>query len=152
MASAFLEELETVATEVKRSQIEDAVDSSWAALEAEEDLQGRGIGTPLVEVGAGGGGGGEGEGRGREGGTGGRVCRTARTMENMLATQPDREVELSQTNRGVGGGCVGVIPRVHSKLSRAFHAHRGKKLLHDLQKLERTALKRAMVERGRRVT
>ena len=85
MASALLEELKIVATEVKRSQIEDAVGSSWAALAAEEDPQGRGIGTLLVEAGAGRGrgrGGGEREGRGREGGGGawGRGCWTARTM------------------------------------------------------------------------
>ena len=72
MASVLLEELKIVATEAKRSQIEDAVGSSWAALAAEESSQGRGIGTLLVEVGAGGGGGG--------GGGGGRRCWTARTM------------------------------------------------------------------------
>ena len=59
MASALLEELKIVATEAKRSQIEDAVGSSWA-LAAEEDSLGRGIGTLLVEAGAGGGGGGGG--------------------------------------------------------------------------------------------
>ena len=72
--SALIEELKTVATEVKRSQIEDAVGSSWAALASEADPQGRGIGTLPVEAGAGGGGGGrggEGEGRGGEGGRGG---------------------------------------------------------------------------------
>ena len=71
MASALLEELKIVATEAKRSQIEDAVGSSWAALAAEEDPQGRGIGTLLVEARAGGGGGRGGrggEGRGGEGG------------------------------------------------------------------------------------
>ena len=60
-----------MATEAKRTQIEDAVGSSWAAQAAEEDPQGRGIGTLLVEAGAGGGaggGGGEGEGQGGEGG------------------------------------------------------------------------------------
>ena len=80
MASAPLEELKIVATEAKRCQIEDAVGSSWATLAAEEDPQGRGIGTLLVEAGAGGGvggggGGGEREGRGeREGGAWGRGC------------------------------------------------------------------------------
>ena len=64
MASALLEELKIVATEAKRSQIEDAVGSSWAALAAEDNPQGRGIGTLLVEAGAGGGGGG---GAGRRG-------------------------------------------------------------------------------------
>ena len=68
MASALIEELKTVATEAKKNQIEDAVGSSWAALAAEEDPQGRGIGTLLVEAGAGGG---EGRGRGRGGGGGG---------------------------------------------------------------------------------
>ena len=83
MASALLEELKIVATEAKRSQIEDAVGSSWAALAAEEDSQERGIGTRLVEAGAGGGGGGGGgerEGRGGEGGAWRRGCWTARTM------------------------------------------------------------------------
>ena len=68
-----------------------------------------------------------------------------------MATQSDREIELSQTNRGVGGVCVGVVPRVQSKLSRALHAHRGKKLLLDLQTQESKATKRAMVRfRGAR--
>ena len=70
MASALLEELKIVATEAKRSQIEDAVGSSWAALAAEEDPQGREIGTLLVEAGAGGGG--RGAGGGGERGAGGR--------------------------------------------------------------------------------
>ena len=83
MTSALTEELKIVATEAKTSQIEDAVGSSWAARAAEEDPQGRGIGTLLVEAGAGGGGGGrggEGDGRGREGGAWGRGCWTAKTM------------------------------------------------------------------------
>ena len=62
-----------------------------------------------------------------------------------MATQPDREIELSQTNRGVGGVCVGVVPRVQSKLLRALHAHRGEKLLQDLQTQESAVMKRAMV-------
>ena len=64
MASALLEELKIEATEAKRSEIEDAVGSSWAALEAEENPQGRGIGTLLVEAGARGGGGERGAGGG----------------------------------------------------------------------------------------
>ena len=40
---------------------------------------------------------------------------------------------------------LGVVPRVQSKLSRALHAHRGKKLLQDFQNLENTAMKKAMV-------
>ena len=68
-----------------------------------------------------------------------------------MVTQSDRDIELSQTNRGVGGVCVGVVPRVQSKLSRALHAHRGKKLLQDLQTQESAATKRAMVRlRGAR--
>ena len=43
MASALIEKLKIVATEAKRTQIEDAVGSSWATLAAEEDPQGRGI-------------------------------------------------------------------------------------------------------------
>ena len=68
-----------------------------------------------------------------------------------MATRPDREIELSQTNRGVGGVCVGVVPRVQSKLSRTLHAHRGKKLLQDPQTQESATMKRAMVRfRGAR--
>ena len=88
MASALIEELKTVAIETKRSQIEDAVGSSWAALAAEEDPRGRRIGTLLVEAGVGGGGGGgggggrggEGKGWGGEGGAWGRWCWTARII------------------------------------------------------------------------
>ena len=69
----------------------------------------------------------------------------------LLVTQPDREIEMSQIDRGVGGVCVGVVRRVQSKLSRALHAHRGKKLLQDLQTQESTTMKRAMVRfRGAR--
>ena len=68
-----------------------------------------------------------------------------------MATQSDREIKLSQTIRWVGGVCVGVVPRVQSKLSRALHAHRGKKLLQDLQTQESAATKRAMIRfRGAR--
>ena len=73
MASARIKNLKIVATEAKRSQIEDAEGSSWAALAAEEDPEGRGIGTLLVKAG-GGGGRGEGEGWGGEGGAWGRGC------------------------------------------------------------------------------
>ena len=46
---------------------------------------------------------------------------------------------------------MGVVPRVQSKLSRALHAHRGKKLLQDLQTQESAAMRRAMVRfRGAR--
>ena len=68
-----------------------------------------------------------------------------------MATQSDGGMELSQTNRGVGGVCVGVVPRVQSKLSRALHAHRGKKLLQDFQTSESVPMKRALVRfRGAR--
>ena len=47
--------------------------------------------------------------------------------------------------------CVGVVPLVQSKLSRTLHAHRGKKLLQDLQTLKSAAIKRTMVSfRGAR--
>ena len=47
--------------------------------------------------------------------------------------------------------CVGVVPRVQSKLLRALHGHRGKNLLQDLLTLESTAVNRAMVRfRGAR--
>ena len=72
IGSAPIEELKTVATEAKRSQVEDAVGSLWAVLGAEEDPQRRGIGTLLVEAGAGGWGGGGGGRRGGWGGAGGR--------------------------------------------------------------------------------
>ena len=46
---------------------------------------------------------------------------------------------------------MGVVPRVQAKLSRALHAHRGKKLLQDLQTQESAATKRAIVRfRGAR--
>ena len=149
MASTLIEELKTLATEAKRSQIDDAVGSSWAALAAEEDPRGKGIGTLFVEAGAGGGGG-RGEGGKREG-RGGRGVGQRKQWEDPMTTQPVREIELSHTNRGAGGVCVGVVPRVQPKLSRALHAHRGKKLLQYLQTLESTAIKRAIVRfRGAR--
>ena len=84
-------------------------------------------------------------------GRGGGGVGQRKQCESPLATQPDREIELSQTNGGVGRVCLGVIPRVQSKLSGALHAHRGMKLLQDLQTQESTALKRAMVRfRGAR--
>ena len=82
MASAFFEELKNVATEVKRSHLE-AVGTSWAALAAKEDLQGRDIGTLLVKVGA--------EGRG---GWGGGGVEQRGQWEDPLATQHDRKNDL----------------------------------------------------------
>ena len=47
---------------------------------------------------------------------------------------------------------MGFVPRVQSKLSRALHAHRGKKLLQDLQTQESATIQRAIVRfRGARV-
>ena len=78
MAPALLEELRTVATEVKRNQIENAVGSSWAAMVAKDGPQRRGIYILLVKARAGGGGWrGDGDGRGWEVGRGwerGRGC------------------------------------------------------------------------------
>ena len=69
----------------------------------------------------------------------------------MLAVQSHIENELSQTNREIGGGCVGVVPRGQLHLSHALHAHRGKKILQDLHNSESTATKKAMVRfRGAR--
>ena len=100
-------------------------------------------------------GGRRGEGRegggGERGGHGGVGFGQREQWEDPLATQPDREIELSQTNRGVGGVCVGIVRRVQSKPSRALHAHHGKKLLRDLQTQESAAMKRAIVRfRGAR--
>ena len=75
--------------------------SSWAALAAEEDPQKRKIITLLVEAGAGGEGGGRGEGEKVWGG-GGRSIEQREQWEDPLTTQPDREIELNQTNRGAG--------------------------------------------------
>ena len=57
-----------------------------------------------------------GEGRGKSGGRGGGDVGQQEQWEGTLATQPDRDIEVSQNNRGVGGVCVGVVPRVQSKL------------------------------------
>ena len=80
-----------MATEVKRGKIEDAVGSSLEALAAEEDPQGRGIGTLIVEAEAGSGGGRE-EGEGG-GGWGGGCFEQRERWEDPLATQFDRENE-----------------------------------------------------------
>ena len=65
-------------------------------------------------------------------------------MGASVGNKPGRENELSQTNQEVGGVCVGVVPRVQSKPSRSLYAHRGKKLLQDLQDMEYTVMKKAM--------
>ena len=84
-------------------------------------------------------------GGGERGGHVGGGAGQREQWEDPLATQPDREIEVSQTNRGVEEVCVGVLPRVQSKLSRALHAHRGKKVLQGFQTQESAAMKRAMV-------
>ena len=96
MASALIEELKMVATEAKKTQIEDAVGSSWAALAAEEDPQERGIGTLLVEAGAGGEGG-EGRGERGPGGRGGGVGAGVLDSENngRIRRQPSLIGRLS---------------------------------------------------------
>ena len=73
--------------------------SPWAVLVAEEDPQERGIMTLLVEAKA----------EGVEGRGGGGV-EQQEEGEDPMATQPERESELSQTNKGVQGVCVGVVP------------------------------------------
>ena len=129
MASALTEELKAVATEAKRSQINYAMGSSWTALAAEEDPQGREtVYWSKREQEEGGGGDG-----GERGGSGGGGVGQREQWGDPLATQPYREIQLTQTNREVGGVCVRVVPRVQSKLSRALHSHRGKKLLQVLQ-------------------
>ena len=74
-----------MATEAKRSQIEDAVGSLWSALAAEEDPQERGIGSLPVKAGAG-----IGEererGRGERGGRGGGGVGKREQWEDQLAT------------------------------------------------------------------
>ena len=75
---------------------------------------------------------GRGRGEGEMGGRGGGSVGQPEQWEDPLAAQPEGKIELSQTNRGVGGVCVEVLPRVQSKLSRALHSHRGKKLLQNL--------------------
>ena len=82
-------------------------------------------------------GGGEERGKGKreKGSRGGRCVEQREHGEDPLSTQPNRENEQSQTNRGVGGVCVGIVLRIQSKLSRALHSYRGKKLLQDLENL-----------------
>ena len=68
-------------------------------------------------------------------------------------TGPDCAVMCNLINIHIyiEGVCVGVVPQVQSKPSRALHVHRGKKLLQDLQTQESAATKRAMVRfRGAR--
>ena len=136
MASALLEGLKPVATDLKIRQIEDSMGRSWKALAMEEDHQGRGIGTLLNKAEAR-----KWMGRGGQEREEGRGVEQREQWEDPLTTQPNRESEPGETNRYVRGVCVGVVPYVLSKLSCALHAHRGKTLLQDLQNLENTAMK-----------
>ena len=96
MASALIEELKTVATEAKISQIEDAVGSSWAALAVEKDPQGRGIGTLPGRSGSRRMGGGR-RGGGGAGGQGGWVGAGVLSSENngRIRWQPSPMGRLS---------------------------------------------------------
>ena len=102
MASALLEEPEDCGRRSQKNQKGDTVGTLWVVLTVEQDPQGRGIGTLLVEVGAGDGG----------GGRGGGGVEQREQWEDLLVTRPESENELSQTNRSVGGVFVGVVPRV----------------------------------------
>ena len=55
---------------------------------------------------------------------GGEAVEQREQWENLLETQPDKENELSQTNRGVVRVGVGVLPRVQSKPFRALPTYR----------------------------
>ena len=68
---------------------------------------------------------------GRGGGSG-RVEQQQR-WDDQLAAQLGGENELSQTNLIVRGGLMGVVSRVQSNISRAFHANREKYLLQNVR-------------------
>ena len=89
--------------------------------------------------------GGRGGERGEEGGRGGGCDGQREQWEDPLATHLDGEIELRQTSRGAGGVCVGIVPWVRSKLSRAFHTYREKTLLQDLQTVASAVMNRAMI-------
>ena len=82
--------------------------------------------------------------------TGGGVEQREQKMEDPLTAQPEKENKLSQTSRSVRRVCVRVVPPAQSKLSCALHVHRGKKLLQDLQNLDKSTIKRAMVQESAR--
>ena len=77
MASSLLKELKAMATEVKKSQIDDSMGSSWETLSVEEDSQGKGLRTLLLKVGAGGG-----RGRGGQDVRGGWVSEVLNSKNN----------------------------------------------------------------------
>ena len=78
-------------------------------------------------------------------GEGARFQATREQREDPFATEPSDDDELSQTNRGVRGVCMGIVLRVQSKLSRVLHGHPGKNLLQDLRKLDTKTMNRVMV-------
>ena len=55
---------------------------------------------------------------GGRGGRGGGCVEQRKQWEDPLATQSDREFELSQTNRGAGGVCEGVVSLSNQVLAR----------------------------------
>ena len=59
-----------------------------------------------------------------------------------MESQPEM---LNERNRIIRGVCVGVVPRGQSNISRALDAHRGKKLLQDLQTLDNATIKRSIL-------
>ena len=65
-------------------------------------------------------------------------------MRGSVGNSARREDESAQTKRSARDVCVEVVSRVQSKLSRALHAHRGRKLLQDLRLVESTTMKIAM--------
>ena len=72
-------------------------------------------------------------------------------MCNLINTQSEGENGLSKTNQSIRGVCVWVGPCAQSKLSCALHTHRGKKLLQNLQNLDKTKMKKYRVRsRGAR--
>ena len=112
--------------------------SLWVALVVEEDPQGRGKGTTGQS------------GSRKWRGAGGRDVEQREQWEDLLVTRPESENDLSQTNRSVRGVFVGVVPRVQSILSRALHAHRGKKFLQSLLNVVSTTIKRTRYSSGER--
>ena len=69
-------------------------------------------------------------------------------MIRWQPTQSERDYEVSQATPSGRGVCARVVLRVQSKLSRAFHAHRGKELLQDLQILDNATMKRERYCKG----
>ena len=107
----------------------------WEALVVKENSRGRNIGTLLVAAGA--------DIEGRQGGGGGTEQRNH--WEDWLVTRLRWESELSQINPSVREVCVGAASLLRSNLSRAHDVRNGKKLLQELQTLDSTTTRRALV-------